>query len=292
MTEIDLNAPINTLSHKLFSDKNISVMMVRLDLIHPVISGNKFFKLHYFLQQCLSMASPSLITFGGPYSNHLAATAYAAQLYKIKATGIIRGEKPAVYSPTLEFCKDCGMQLEFISRMEYAKHNYEQYHKDSIIIPEGGYHIKGAEGASVIMDQIVKLNPTHVITSVGTATTLAGLLMKETSVKIIAVPALKNMIDIPDRLALLQIKNKPFDIWGNYHFGGYAQYNDVLIGFMNDFYRQYTIPLDFVYTAKMMYALIDKVKEDYFENGNMIACLHTGGLQGNISIQDQLIFDV
>ncbi len=292
MPEIDLTAPLNRLSHTLFSEKDVSVIMVRLDQIHPRISGNKLFKLYYFLQQCKQIENPSLVTFGGAYSNHLAATAYAAKLYNIDSTGIVRGEKPAGLSSTLQFCLDCGMQLQFVPRDEYAQIKYTYENNHSIVIPEGGYHITGAKGAALIMHQLQHLEASHIVTSVGSATTLAGLLMNESASRIIAVPALKNMKDIPERLEYLKVKNTPSDIWEEFHFGGFGKYTPELISFMNTFYGEHNIPLDFVYTGKMMFATVKKVEEDYFEKGSVIVCLHTGGLQGNSSIQDQFTFDV
>lgn len=142
------------------------------------------------------------------------------------------------------------------------------------------------------MDQLDLLQPDYIINSVGSATTLAGLLSKNSLARIIAVPALKNMTDIPERLTHLQIDNNPYDVWSDYHFGGFGKYSPELISFMNEFYLQHHIPLDFVYTAKMMLAVMEKISENYFERGSTIVCLHTGGLQGNVSIMDQLIFDV
>ena len=292
MPQIDLTSPINRLSHSTFSEKEVSVFMIRLDQIHPHISGNKLYKLYYFLQQCLQMEKPSLVTFGGPYSNHLAACAFAAQLYHIAATGIVRGERPDIISPTLQFCEQCGMQLQFVSRAVYKDVRYSFNQTDSVVIPEGGYHTTGIKGASLIMDQIQHLKPSHIITPVGSATTMAGLLLKVSSSKIIAVPALKKITDIPQRLAYLQVNNLPHDIWNDFHFGGFGKHTPELISFMNEFYKEHNIPLDFVYTAKMMYGVMEKIQQDYFEKGSIIACIHTGGLQGNSSIQNQIIFDV
>ncbi len=292
MAQIDLTSPVNKLSHPTFSEKEVSVFMIRLDQIHPLISGNKLYKLHYYLEQCLQMEKPSLITFGGPFSNHLAACAFAAQLYHISATGIVRGERQETLSPTLQFSVQCGMELQFVSRAEYTNVRYSFDHISSIVIPEGGFHKTGVKGASLIVDQIQYLKPSHIITPVGSATTLAGLLSKNVKSKIIAVPALKNMTDIPQRLSYLDVNNLPHDIWNNFHFGGFGKHTTELISFMNEFYKEHLIPLDFVYTAKMMYGVLHKIQHNYFEKGSILACLHTGGLQGNSSIRDQLIFDV
>ena len=151
---------------------------------------------------------------------------------------------------------------------------------------EGGYNAAGAKGASLIMDVIVADNFSHICTAVGTATTLAGLLIKkQIDQEIIAIPVIKNMFDIRERLNYLGVEaDKPAVIFSDYHFGGYAKHTKELISFMNSFYAETLISTDFVYTAKMMYAIYDKIKSGYFKTGSNILCIHTGGLQGNKSL--------
>ncbi len=283
------------------ADNNITLTVLRLDKIHKEVSGNKLFKLHYYIDACLLSNHKTLLTFGGAYSNHLAATAFLCKEKDIKSIGIVRGEEPKNLSHTLAYCKDQGMELCFVSRDAYKKVSdsnlvplLKQTYGEFTLIPEGGYDQTGANGASKIMDLLGNKTPSHICVSVGTGTTLAGLLLNSDKVKnIIAVTAIKNMNDIDKRLIHL-IKLYPkekLSIFRDYHFGGYAKYNDELLSFMNDFYAQYKIPTDFVYTAKMMYAIIQKIKEGYFEKNSNIMCLHTGGLQGNGSlINSELIF--
>jgi 1-aminocyclopropane-1-carboxylate deaminase len=187
------------------------------------------------------------------------------------------------------------MKLLFISREHYnvLSHNIELPNfpgipANALIIPEGGYHSSGARGASLIMDKISNTNADFIVTAVGTATTYAGLLQKASAGQtIIAVPVLKNLADIPERLTYLNgpVTYPNTQIWSNYHFGGYAKKNSELIRFMNDFYVEYGIPSDFVYTAKMLFAVMDKIKNNQFPAGSRILCLHTGGLQGNNSLE-------
>ena len=284
----------NELASALFTAKKISISIARLDKIHPVISGNKLFKLHYFLEEVLKNKHRSIVTFGGAYSNHLAAAAYACKLTGTRCIGIVRGEKPVELSHTLKQCEHYGMELNFISREEYNNkglvHFIAQLQNnfgDCIIIPEGGYHPLGALGAQLIMNKLKGRKATHICTPVGTATTAAGLLMNSCANEIIiGIPVLKQMNDIESRVAFL-CNNKHFNnlvIFDGYHFGGYAKKTNKLIRFMNDFFTEYKIPTDFVYTAKMMYAVIDKIKTGYFAEGSNIICLHTGGLQGNDSL--------
>ena len=288
------NAAIEMLPNDLFQQKQVTVSVLRIDKIHPVVSGNKLFKLHFFLQEALQTSHKTILTFGGAYSNHLAATAYACSVLGLKSIGIIRGEEPAELSHTLLQCLNEGMQLKFISRQQYAENDDAEFIQslknefgECTLVPEGGYHPLGAKGAALIMDLVGK-NYSHICTAMGTATTLAGLLRRaEPFQKIIGIPVLKGMTDMEERLLhLTGNKTLPgnFDLLDDYHFGGYAKKTDELIQFMNQCWQQYQLPLDFVYTAKMLYAVTDQVKKDRFPKGSNILCLHTGGLQGNRSL--------
>lgn len=275
-------------------NKNISLTIARLDKIHDDVSGNKIFKLHYFIYKCLYSSHKTIVTFGGAFSNHLIATAFLCKQKGIKSIGIVRGEEPKILSHTLARCKELGMILKFISRKDYKDFDSDndemevlkRIYGDFTLVPEGGYNAIGAKGASLIMNVINSNKFSHICTAVGTATTLAGLLLKkEIDQEIIAIPVIKNMLDIPERLNHLGVAaDKTPVIFSNYHFGGYAKHTPELISFMNSFYNETQIPTDFVYTAKMMYAIYDKIKSGYFKSGSNILCIHTGGLQGNKSL--------
>lgn len=288
-------ADIEELHNDLFTKKQVAVSVLRLDKIHPVISGNKLFKLHYFLKEAIESSHKTMVTFGGAYSNHLAATAHACNLLQLKSIGIVRGEKPEQLSHTLEQCIRDGMQLTFISRQQYAHkqcpagiNELKIEFAECIVVPEGGYHPLGARGAALIMDLIKENNYTHICTASGTATTLAGILLAaKPTQSVLSFPVLKGITDNKIRINELtgnssNIKN--LVVLNDYHFGGYAKRTEALISFMNDCWLQYKLPLDFVYTAKMFFAVIDCIKNNKFEKGSKILCIHTGGLQGNKSL--------
>lgn len=282
---------MQTLDCKLTQHKKIQLQVLRLDKVHAIVSGNKIFKLKHFLSEA---GKKKLVTFGGAYSNHLAATAYACQEKNINCVGVVRGERPMELSHTLQHCLEYGMQLHFISREKYVKKDTAGFidelknkYGDCIIIPEGGFGNKGAKGAAEIMYYIDDA-VTHICCAVGTATTIAGLLLNaKPHQQVIAFPALKGLNDIEQRLTFLtQGKFKPLQIQikNDYHFGGYAKKNETLISFMNDLYDEHQLPTDFVYTGKMMYGVMDLIENDFFSPGSKICAVHTGGLQGNLSL--------
>ncbi len=293
--EINLkNISFDTIVNDDTIEKNITLTIARLDKIHTDVSGNKLFKLHYFVEECLNYSHKTLLTFGGAFSNHLAATAFLCNKKGITSIGIVRGEEPKVLSHTLTRCKELGMNLKFISRENYKNFAYNEndIHElktlfgEFTMVPEGGYNTVGAKGASLIMDVIEPDKYSHICTSVGTATTVAGLLLKKQKAQeIIAIPVIKNMLDIIDRLHLLGVdKTLTPLVFSDFHFGGYAKHTGELIDFMNSFYAETKIPTDFIYTAKMMYGIYNKIKTGYFKPGSNILCIHTGGLQGNKSL--------
>jgi 1-aminocyclopropane-1-carboxylate deaminase/D-cysteine desulfhydrase-like pyridoxal-dependent ACC family enzyme len=288
-------AVIEEIHDDLFIKKQVTVSFLRLDKIHPLVSGNKLFKLHYFLQEAIESNHKTILTFGGAYSNHLAATAFACSALQLKSIGIVRGEKPEYPSFTLQQCLQDGMQLKYVSRQEYAKKeeavsidNLKAEFGECMVIPEGGFHPLGAKGASLIMNLVENNTYTHICVASGTQTTLAGILLAANSEQIVVnFPVLKGITDADKRVKQLTGRVTEFEnllIMANYHFGGYAKKKEPLIAFMNNCWQHYQLPLDFVYTAKMFFGVMDCVKNDTFTKGSKILCLHTGGLQGNKSL--------
>lgn len=292
------NSATDCIKNELILSKQLNVSIVRFDQLHPVVSGNKLFKLYYFLQDY--QPGDTLVTFGGAYSNHLVATAFACKEKGIPCIGIVRGEKPASLSKTLIECINYGMQLKFLDRALYNNKETEYfinelknaYGQNTIVVPEGGYHPMGAKGASLMMDAVCQ-KTTHICCASGTATTFAGLLLKKQAhQQVVAIPVLKGMHDFEKRLQYLT--GEIFDdtdlfIADAYHFGGYAKKTPQLIAFMNQLYQDFNIPTDFVYTGKMVFAVMDLIKKDFFPSGSNIVCIHTGGLQGNNSLPENTL---
>ena len=305
MNALDLDISLQPVESTLINDKKLEVVIARLDLIDPVVSGNKIFKLHYLIEEAIATNKKTIVTSGGAFSNHLAATGRFCKEKGLSAIGFVRGEELENLSHTLLQCKSDEMKLVYINRNLYSEinqHNFASYipaefnYKidDGYFIPEGGFHPLGANGSSLIMDKISDHVPTHIITPIGTATTLAGIVKNAKSEqKVIGISVLKGMLDIETRIAALlpECAYTPPLIFHDYHFGGYAKKTEPLLHFMNDFYLQYQIPTDFVYTGKMMFGVFDLIKKDLFPAGSKIVCLHTGGLQGNLSLpKGSLVF--
>jgi 1-aminocyclopropane-1-carboxylate deaminase len=271
-------------------DRNIGISVLRLDQVHPVVSGNKWFKLENYLEDAAASGKGHIVTFGGAWSNHIIATAAICSIKGLRATGIIRGEWPAVLSQTLQKAQDYGMDLAFISREEYRLRTLPGHLREDrniYIIEEGGYGAAGAAGAARILDHCDKQAYSHFICGVGSGTTLAGLInaceagQQAIGIAVMKNPALSALVTqfvLPEKSAI------QFSINHDYHFGGYARHTSSLIQFMNDFYLRTGIPSDFVYTAKVFYAVERLASEGVFARGSRILVLHTGGLQGNASL--------
>jgi len=279
--------------------KSLQVDMLRLDKIHPVISGNKWFKLKHHLLQAQKQNANRLITWGGAYSNHIVALAYASAEMGLPSIGIIRGEEPLHLSKTLEDAKKYGMSLRFVKRTDYKskseKENLDKLSKefpDAYFIPEGGAGEQGVRGAQEILQLVDRNLYQYVICAVGTGTMFHGLSrgLKENQT-IIGIPVLKGITDLGTLTAAHHALAQGPDqkLIFDYHFGGYAKRNLDLFRFMNDFYARTGIPLDFVYTAKLMYAVLDLADKGYFKEGASILVIHSGGLQGNLSLRKGIL---
>jgi 1-aminocyclopropane-1-carboxylate deaminase len=294
-TLVDLQqAVVHELELPLLTPRKITAGVLRIDKIHATVSGNKWFKLKYSLQQAISLQKTAIITFGGAYSNHLVATAYACAQLGLQSIGVVRGEEAADPSPALQECSSLGMELHFMSRTDFReKENVypeiNERYPDAYLIEEGGCNPLGVKGAAEIMDFIPPNEYTHICCAMGTGTMMAGIVgAARTGERVEGFSALK----IPDRdnNGLQQFiddstgQRKNYNIQYNYHFGGYARRTPQLFKFMNEFYASTGIPLDFVYTGKLMYGVLDQAAKGYFPGGSRLLIIHSGGLQGNRSL--------
>jgi len=273
-----------------------SIVIKREDLIHPIISGNKFRKLKYILKEVVDNNILIVITYGGAFSNHLAATANLGKSLGIRTLGIVRGEewKNKIFqSTTLTFCQRQGMHLICVSRTTYAKKQgaYEiqqilKKHPNHRVIPEGGTEVLSVKGCSEIL-QPADFGFDSVCCSIGTGGTFTGLIQASLpKQRVLGFNALKNP-SVKDFI-LSQTKKTNWEINPDYTFGGYAKTNNALISFMNTFYQQYKIPLDPIYTGKMLFAIFDLIKKHKWKWGKRILIIHTGGLQGISGMNIQL----
>jgi len=268
--------------------------VLRLDKIHPVISGNKWFKLKGHLAAARETRASVLLTFGGAWSNHIIATAYAAQQLGIPAIGIIRGERPLQPSATLLAAAGYGMQLEYISRDDYRRKEEAAFlqqlshrYPGVYMIPEGGAGIPGTRGCEDILRGWDTTGYSHICCAIGTGTMFHGLARAATSSQqIIGIPVLKGL----DNLSATVHSTPPFPgppdshIITGYHFGGYARHTTDLLQFMNRFYQETHIPSDLVYTGKLFYAILDMTRREFFPAHSRLLITHSGGLQGNGSL--------
>jgi 1-aminocyclopropane-1-carboxylate deaminase len=256
--------------------------------IHPTVSGNKFRKLKYNIQAVIDGHFEGILTFGGAFSNHIAATAAAGKDLNIPTVGIIRGEELVDNldsNPTLSYAKACGMHLEFISRAAYRQktedlflQDLQKKHPNFYILPEGGTNALAIAGCKEILTE-----DDHefdvICCAVGTGGTISGLINSSLPhQKIIGFPALKGAFIREDICKFAQQSN--WDLCHEYHFGGYAKVNLELIQFINKFKQEFKLSLDPIYTGKMMYGIFDLIQNGFFSKSAKILAIHSGGLQG------------
>ena len=267
--------------------RKIELWIKREDLIHPFVSGNKFRKLKYNLLQAKTENKTTILTFGGAFSNHIAAVAFAGQENGFKTIGVIRGDELASKkekNPTLKFAEEHGMKLDFSTREAYHSKNelaflnmLEEKYGNFYLIPEGGTNelaIKGCE--EILSDEDKKFN--YICTCVGTGGTISGMINSILPhQKVLGFPALKGDF-LQDEIRKFA-KNNNWELILDYHFGGYAKVDEDLIAFINSFYQKYKIPLDPIYTSKMVFGVTDLINKNYFPQNSKILMVHTGGLQ-------------
>lgn len=285
-----LNHPTPT--QRILNNSQVVLDIKRLDQIHPYVSGNKFFKLKYNLQEAIKLNKQTVITFGGAYSNHIIATAFAAQQYGLNSIGIIRGDELA-HKPrnaTLSQAETFDMQLHFIDRASYKqRHDYhfleqlQQQYPHSYIIPEGGTNPLAVQGCQEILTADEKAYYDIICVAVGTGGTIAGLIESTTSATQILGFTVLNGDFLQHDIQQLT-KQTHWYLCNNYTFGGYAKTTDTLIDFIKNFEKKYHIPIEPIYTGKMMYGLFDLIAQDYFPQNCKILAIHSGGLQAKLSL--------
>ncbi|WP_242923775.1 1-aminocyclopropane-1-carboxylate deaminase/D-cysteine desulfhydrase [Pontibacter liquoris] len=295
-----MEAPLQQLYDPLLQAQEITLWLKREDLLHPHISGNKWRKLTYNLQEAKRLQHHALLTFGGAYSNHIAATAAAGKEYGFQTIGIIRGEEHLPLNPTLAFATSCGMQLHYISREAYKQKDdpafleqLRQQYKQPYILPEGGTNLLAVKGCTEIVQDIA-VDYDYVCCAAGTGGTAAGLIAALAGEKqVLVFPALKGGEFLQPEIEelVLQYSGRTYSNWQlvtAYHFGGYAKVKPELLAFIQGFQQQHHIPLEPIYTGKMLYGLFDMIRQGYFPKGSRVVAVHTGGLQGNAGFKERL----
>lgn len=300
MQSINLN---NAITQKVIlpdTNNNVEVYLQREDLIHPFVSGNKYYKLKYNIEKAKKENKETILTFGGAYSNHIYAVTAAAKLFGFNSVGIIRGEEYKPLNPTLQFAVDTGMTLYYLDRKTYRNRTDKNFREeiakqfgDVYILPEGGTNELALKGTGEIL-QNIKTDFDYLCVPVGSGGTLAGLIAGLNNCKkVIGFSSLKNGKYLSTMISEL-ISNSSickFDNWiisHDYHFGGFAKISRKLIEFVNWFKNNNNIQLDLIYNGKMMYGINDMISRKYFPSNSRIVAIHTGGLQGLAGMKSKI----
>lgn len=272
----------------------VRLLVKREDLNHPLVSGNKWWKLKYNLMAALELTHRTVLTFGGAYSNHIYATAAAARGLRLRSIGIIRGEETLPLNPTMKFAADQGMELHYVSRSEYRKKTAEEFVSqlhahlgEFYLIPEGGSNHLAVKGcAEFAKTELSTIDFDHLLLAVGTGSTVAGMISGLGGKKnILGIPVLKAGGFLTQEVARMtaDFSGVIYSGWSlltGYDAGGYAKATPDLLSFMREMKSRYDLPLDHVYTGKAMMATIKEIESGSFPRGSTILFVHTGGLQG------------
>jgi 1-aminocyclopropane-1-carboxylate deaminase len=286
------------------------VDLLRLDTLHPIVSGNKFYKLRFYIAAAIENGVSKVASFGGPYSNHIVALAFTAKEAGLNSIGYIRTNADEPMTPSLKEAKAYGMELVYLGRTDFQTKKasileLSATKSDTYFIDEGGYGTIGAKGAASILTENDTAHYNYIVCAVGTGTMLAGCINAASpNQKIIGIPVLKNEGSIENEInALLIDKNDPnydpyndssndkinshsYTLLHQFHQGGYAKTNPKMIDFMNRLWDTEKIPTDIVYTSKLLFGVEQLIQENYFEKDASILVIHSGGLQGNRSLPE------
>tara|TARA_B100000963_G_scaffold125587_2_gene109594 strand:- start:2959 stop:3843 length:885 start_codon:yes stop_codon:yes gene_type:complete len=291
-----MNIHTQQINSDIFKSKKINLFIKRIDLIHPFVSGNKYYKLKHNFTELHKQKKDKILTFGGAYSNHICATSYYAKKNNIKSIGIIRGDKHVKLNHTLTFATKQGMELHYVSREDYRqKHKLYFINQlknkfgDFYLLPEGGSNILAVKGSREIINND---NCNYICCSVGTGATISGIMeSSKKHQKVVGFPALKSYKDLQNNIKKWSRRSN-IKLEYAYVGNGYAKISNDLIKFINNFYYNYNIPLDAIYNGKMMMGIFDLASKNYFEKGSNILAVHTGGVQANKGFNDRFGIDL
>ena len=284
--------PVQTLHDPLLERAGVELLIKRLDRVHPLICGNKWYKLKYNLPAAREQGYETVLSFGGAWSNHIHALAAAGRAYGFETVGVIRGEAPRSLTPTLRFARDQGMRLHFLSRADYRrKHNAEIVERlrtefgDFYWLPEGGSNALAVRGCAEIVADVDQAFDV-IACACGSGGTLAGVVSGLAGRRrALGVAVLKGATFLYDAVRALTAAD--YDNWHidlDHHYGGYAKTTPDLLAFMHEFEARHAMPLDQVYTGKLMSALYDLIARGAFARGSTLLALHSGGLQGRAGL--------
>ena len=292
-----MNIQTEEIKSSLLKEKDIHLFIKRIDRLHPFISGNKWFKLKYNLLEAKEKGYHTVLTFGGAYSNHIYSTAYIANEMGLNSIGLIRGEEHTPLNYTLNYVTSQGMFLHYVSREDYRKKTDNSFLEglkrkfgEFYTIPEGGTNNLAIQGVSEIL--VKEDSQDFICCPVGTGGTISGLISSvNKEQKVLGFLSVKDR----DRINIFlksQFSDNRFNLIDDYCFGGYAKINNELVKFINQFYLEYNIVLDAIYTAKMMFGILELVRANFFKRKSTILAIHTGGVQGNIGLNERLGLDL
>ncbi|WP_448213594.1 1-aminocyclopropane-1-carboxylate deaminase/D-cysteine desulfhydrase [Colwellia sp. MEBiC06753] len=287
-----LPSPIQALTHPLFTKHQLQVFIKRDDLIHPIISGNKWRKLQGNIEYAKANDYSGILSFGGAFSNHIHALAYACQQQQLKTIGIIRGEPEYQHNYTLSWAKHWQMQLNFVDRITYKRRYQQDYldeltsqYPDYFIVPEGGTNQLALTGMAGVIDELTnQLEFDSLMLPIASGGTTAGLIAADNGEhQILSIAVLKQAEYLLQEIKALLPNGATSTNWRlltEFHRGGYAKFSAEDCINLAELTTHFNVPFEPIYSGKMLLALLDLIEQGYFPAGHRIVLLHTGGIQG------------
>ncbi len=279
--------PFQEIHDSILARAGVRLVVKREDLNHPFVSGNKWWKLKYNLANAIERGEKTILTFGGAYSNHIYALSAAANELGLQSIGIVRGEEALPINDTLFFAQQMGMRLHYISRQDYRQkaktlfiEKLKRQFGEFYLIPEGGSNELAVRGVQEFISAL-EVQADYICCPVGTGGTIAGIIRGlNDEKKAVGFAALKGGSFLNEEVAnFVKQENTNWELVTEYHFGGYAKYTSALLEFMNDFTERHQVPLDYIYTGKMMFGIFDLASRGFFKKGSTIIAIHTGGIR-------------
>ena len=234
----------------------------------------------------------TVVSFGGAYSNHLAALSAAGRRFGFRTRLYVRGDP--VRNPVLDYMA-AASELRFVSRAEYRRKADPGWQRsvgiaaEDLVVPEGGSTGSAVAASGTVyreaVDQLGR-HPDYFCVAAGTGCTAAGVIAAAPPGTVEVFPALRGTWMRDAINSRLGAQPPSWTLLSDYTYGGYAKFPGHWRYHTPSGYlvRQADIgvpglpPLEPVYTAKLFSGVLDRIRRGCYPRGATVVILHTGGI--------------